>query len=179
MADVTAVGMELQPGDVVFYRGKRGSVFDGVIELVEHGGDVVHCEMVVSAEEGQPPESIGALASGVTRHVIPAGGIVARTGAKLEPLRRHLMLVWLDGQVGKPYGWEDCLAAVEADIAPHGPFVVSSSAMDCSHLCTAALQIGGYPLPAELYIEHMTPATVTPEQLFEALKDAVAEESGG
>jgi hypothetical protein len=166
---VGVTGVDAVAGDVVFYRGKRGSLFDGVIELVEHGGDIVHCEMVVSATQ-----SIGALSSGVTKHAIPAGGIVARTGAKLDALRRHLMLTWLEGQVGKPYGWEDCLVAAEATVAPHGPFVVSGSgAMDCSHLVTAALQIGGYPLPAALAIEHLVPATVTPEELFEALADVV------
>lgn len=160
--------MQVAAGDVVFYRGKPGSVFDDVIEVVEHGGDVVHCEMVIS-----PTESIGALAAGVTRHAIPTGGIVARTSSRIAPDRLPIMLGWLQSRVGTPYGWKDAAAAAAADLDPGGPFVVRGDAMDCSHLCTVALEMAGYPLPPALYV---MPATVTPEELYQALKDVVDRE---
>lgn len=142
----------LHPGDLVFYIGDPANLVDDAI-MVRTGGRFVHVEVVYDAPGASSPASslprtIGALASGVTLHPLPAQGIPALTSAHLlsSPARLEAALSWLRGQVGQPYGWE-CIADQGLALVPGAPQLPAIH-LDCSALAADFLTRAGYPFPA-------------------------------
>ena len=152
-----------QPGDLVFFRGDLANPVDCAI-MARTGGDLVHVE-IVCAVDGSQVQTIGALAQGIVRHPLPARGILAATSAHTSPARLPAALVWLGEQVGQPYGWTDILDQGESLLDPQAP-LISSGAMDCSHLAATFLARAGYPLPASLMAQ---PPLISPVALARAV----------
>lgn len=151
-----------QPGDLVFYAGRRHRWYERLIQW-QTGGPYVHVEIVRSAVE-----SVGAIASrGVERHPLPLGGDVAATAAECEPWRLRKALRWLDAQVGDRYGWyaigDDVLHAA---VPWWRVFLAAQRSYDCSQLAAVFLGIAGYPLPTALLTE---PELTSPNDLARAV----------
>lgn len=127
-------------GDLLFFTG--GSKLSDRAIMWRTRGRFVHVE--IDLGDGT---SIGALTRGVTRHPIPDGALAVTTSAYtnglLLPRARH----YIESMVGKQYSGWDILDFAVSLLFPNGPFLISSTAVDCSQLATNFLIVAGYPVP--------------------------------
>lgn len=167
-------------GDLLFYR-TQGTVLDDVIRAAT-GGPFVHVE--VDAGDGT---SYGAQSSGIGHYRRLSGAHLAAwpTSAHVSPIALNRLLAWAAMQVGRPYGWLDCLDGGLHDVVtglptalPLGlpdllrgvlvaaPILTIPGAWDCSSFAVRCLTVAGYTLPEGM---SQTPDDVTPEALARVL----------
>lgn len=164
MTSPSSLAAPLAPGDLIFFAGNPLNPVDDAI-MIRTGGKWVHVEIVVATPSDASPRTIGALASGITPHDLPAHGIPAMTAAHCSPARLPGTLTWLRGQVGQPYSWCDIADQGISLIAPSAP-LLTDGRYDCSHLAAMFLTRAGYPLPATLLAR---PQLISPVALAHAV----------
>lgn len=151
---------EYQAGDVAFY-ADHGSLIDKAIVL-RTGSTFVHVAVFVS-----PTETIAATSAGITRQAHGNEVVVWRPRAGYAAMRQLRALAFLDGEVGKPYGYADIINQLL--LLKGGDPVLLDKSSDCSDLATKFLWIAGTPLPAALILTDR----VTPGGLHDALNEIV------
>lgn len=151
-SDLTAT----QTGDIAFYKS-HGSLLDDAIQL-RTGSDLVHVAVV--EQRGQ---TIAATSGGITRQALGDVYEVWRPTNAYDPSRLAEALVWLRGEVGKPYGYADIANQVLL-LAGNDPVLLDKSE-DCSDLATKFLWIAGVALPGS----YINTNRITPGGLFLAL----------
>lgn len=145
-----------QAGDIAFYVS-HGSVIDQAIVL-RTGSKYVH--VAIFESQGS---TVAATSGGITRQHPGNEYAIWRPPTGYDQDRLTAALAWLDGEVGKAYGYADIVNQVLL-LSDRNPILLDKSE-DCSVLATKFLWIAGAQLPAALIEVHR----VTPGGLAVAL----------
>lgn len=145
-------------GDICFYNTSHSLIDDLIVART--GSPVVHVAVYVG--DGH---TIAAVTGGISRQNIGNEAHVWYPQGDYNLARLNVAILWLNQQVGLPYGYAD-IANMVFTLLGKNPVLLDKSA-DCSDLAAKFLWIAGVELPANLIETH----TISPGGLYSTLSN--------
>lgn len=173
-AQPVEVNAQPQIGDLAFYSGDWTKPLDVAI-MARTKSQIVHVAVVMADSA-----TIAATSTGIRLGTLGDYTHFAQTHILAQGLpnnRLSAALVWLQNQIGQPYGWADILN--QGLLSLNKDPVLLDKSYDCSHLACCFLWIAGVELVPWMIEENR----VTPADLYNWAHDhqilRLSDENGG
>lgn len=127
---------DYMPGDILFYKGLPGDIYDVAITAVTHS-ELVHCAIAISAIQKIEELSGGVMLTPIDGRQVAVAYRFTQS-EQVDAQKLHAALTWLIAQKGLPYGWNDALVAAFGFLPDLDPIHY-----DCSALASEFLQKAG------------------------------------